>query len=212
MIAAATTGQCGRSAMKNLRKSKHFLLILLLLTPCTAAWADWELDSTGSRLHFVSIKNNNVAEVHSFANLVGFIGAAGKAEVTIELDSVQTLIDIRNERMREMLFETAKFPTATIHAQVDPDVLALAAEGGVLTAELPITLSLHGQEKSMTVPVVILGDDKRRLRVFSAQPVLINAADFGLTEGVAALQKVAGLNAIAAAVPVTLQLLFVPAK
>jgi polyisoprenoid-binding protein YceI len=198
--------------MNNLRQIKHLVLILLLLTPCTAAWADWELDSTGSKIHFVSIKNDTTAEVHSFASLVGYIGAAGKAEVTVDLDSVQTLIDIRNERMREMLFETVKFPSATIRAQVDPDVLAVAAEGGVLTAELPVTLSLHGQDKSLTVPVVIVGDSERRLRVFSAQPVLINAADFGLVEGVAALQKVAGLNSISTAVPVTLQLLFVPAK
>jgi polyisoprenoid-binding protein YceI len=198
--------------MNNLRNIKHLVLVLLLLTPCTAAWADWELDSTGSALHFVSIKNGGTAEVHSFATMVGYIGDAGKAEVTIDLDSVQTLIDIRDERMREMLFETVKFPSATISAQVDPDVLAVAAEGGVVTAELPVTLSLHGQSKSLTIPVVIVGEGERRLRVFSAQPVLINAADFGLVEGLAALQKVAGLQSIATAVPVTLQLLFVPAK
>lgn len=198
--------------MNNLRNFKQLVLILLLLTPCTAAWADWELDSAGSKLHFVSIKNGGTAEVHSFATMVGYLGDAGKAEVTIDLDSVQTLIDIRDERMREMLFETVKFPSATISAQVDPDVLAVAAEGGVLTAEVPVTLSLHGKEKSLTIPVVIVGEGERRLRVFSAQPLLINAADFGLAEGVAALQKVAGLQSIATAVPVTLQLLFVPAK
>jgi polyisoprenoid-binding protein YceI len=210
--AGAINGQYGRSAMHNLRKIKHLVLILLLLTPGTAAWADWELESTVSKIHFVSIKNGTTAEAHSFASLVGYIGAAGNAEITIELDSVQTLIAIRDERMREMLFETVKFPSATIRAQVDPDVLAVASEGGVLSAELPVTLSLHGQEKSLTIPVVIVGDEQRRLRVFSAQPVLINAADFGLVEGVAALQKVAGLDSISTAVPVTLQLLFVPAK
>lgn len=198
--------------MHNLRKIKHLALLLVLLVPCTAAWADWELDSTGSKIHFVSIKNDSIAEVHSFPSLVGYIGAAGNAEVTIELESVQTLIAIRDERMREMLFETAKFPSATIRAQVDPDVLAVAAEGGVVTAELPVTLSLHGKEQALTIPVVIVGEGDRRLRVFSAQPVLVNAADFGLVEGVAALQKVAGLKSISTAVPVTLQLLFVPAS
>lgn len=198
--------------MHNLQKIKHLALLLVLLVPCTAAWADWELDSTGSKIHFVSIKNDSIAELHSFSSLVGYIGAAGNAEVTIELDSVQTLIAIRDERMREMLFETAKFPSATIRAQVDPDVLAVAAEGGVVTAELPVTLSLHGKEQSLTIPVVIVGEGERRLRVFSAQPVLVNAADFGLVEGVAALQKVAGLKSISTAVPVTLQLLFVPAS
>lgn len=198
--------------MKHRRPFTHIVLSLLLLLPCLAAHADWELDSTGSSIHFVSIKNDSTAEVHNFGSLVGYIGDAGNAELTIDLGSVQTMIDIRNERMREMLFETVKFPSATIRAKVDPDVLAVAAEGGVLTAELPITLSLHGQEKALTVPVVIVGEGERRLRVFTAQPVLINAADFGLVDGIAALQKVAGLKSIATAVPVTLQLLFVPAK
>ena len=49
-------------------------------------------------------------------------------------------------------------------------------------------------------------------RVFTARPVLVNAADFGLESGVTALQQVAGLKAISSAVPVTLQLLFVQAK
>ena len=48
--------------------------------------------------------------------------------------------------------------------------------------------------------------------VTSELPDLINAADFGLAEGVAALQKVAGLQAISTAVPVTLQLQFVKVK
>lgn len=198
--------------MDNLQKIKQLVLILCLLAPCGAAWADWELDNTSSKLSFVSIKNDAVGEVHSFASLVGYIGVTGNAQLTIDLASVQTLIEIRDERMRELLFETVKFPTATVSAQVDPAVLAVAAEGGVVTADLPLTLSLHGQDKALTVPVVIVGEGQRRLRVFTAQPVLLNAGDFGLGEGVAALQKIAGLQAISTAVPVTLQLLFVPAK
>jgi polyisoprenoid-binding protein YceI len=185
---------------------------MLLLGSCTAVWADWELDNTESTINFVSIKNDSVGEVHRFASLVGFIGAAGNAQLTVDLDSVETMIDVRNQRMREMLFETVKFPAATITAQVDPAVLGLAAEGGIVTADLPITLSLHGQEKAMTVPVVILGDGDGSLRVFTARPVLISAADFGLGAGVEALQKVAGLQAISSAVPVTLQLQFMQVK
>lgn len=198
--------------MKTLKQIHHLALTLLLLAPCGAAWADWELDNAASSVNFVSVKNDLVGEVHGFGSLMGFISDAGKAEVTIDLGSVQTAIDIRNERMREMLFETVKFPTAVIHANVDPAVLAVAAKGGVVTSELSATLSLHGAEKTLTVPVAIVGEGGNRLRVFSTQPVLVNAADFGLDAGVAALQKVAGLNAISNAVPVTMHLLFVPAK
>jgi polyisoprenoid-binding protein YceI len=198
--------------MNNLRKIKHLVLVMLLLAPCGAAWAEWELDNTKSVVNFVSIKNDSVAEIHSFTSLVGYIGAAGDVQMTINLDSVETLVAIRNERMRELLFETVKFPSATITAQVEPALLAEAAKGGFVTAELPVTLSLHGKEKMLTIPVVVLGAGDGSLHVFTTHPVLINAADFSLEGGVTALQEIAGLRAISNAVPVTLQLSFVQAK
>ena len=198
--------------MNNLRKFKHLLLALLLLAPCGAAWAEWELDNTKSAVNFVSIKNDSVGEIHNFASLVGYIGVAGNVQLTINLDSVETLIAVRNERMRELLFETVTFPSAQLTAQVAPAVLAEAAKGGVVTAELPVTLSLHGKEKTLPISVVVVGEGDGSLRVFTARPVLINAADFGLESGVKALQDIAGLRAISNAVPVTVQLLFVQAK
>jgi len=91
-------------------------------------------------------------------------------------------------------------------------VLAEAAKGGVINAELPVALSLHGKVKTLTVSVLVVGEVNGNLRVFTARPVLVNVADFGLESGVTALQQVAGLKAISHAVPVTLQLLFVQAK
>jgi len=121
---------------------------------------------------------------------------------------VATLIDIRNQRMREMLFETATFPAATITGTIDPAVLAAVGEGGTVLTELPVTLSLHGVERSLTVPVAVVGEGEGRMQVFSQRPVIVNAADFGLDAGVAALQKVAGLQSISSAVPVTFHLVF----
>ena len=198
--------------MNSLRNIRHLLLTMVLMVSCSTAFAGWELDNDKSSVNFVSIKNDSVGEVHSFTSLVGFIGDDGEAQLTISLESVETLIDIRNDRMREMLFETVKFPTANVLAHVDPALLAVAAEGGVVTTELSLTLSLHGKEKPMTVPVVIVGEGDGYLRIFNGQPILVNAEDFDLAAGVAALQKVAGLDAISNAVPVTLQLFFVPAS
>ena len=197
--------------MVRINPLQRALLILLLLLPCGSAWAQWELDNSRSVVNFVTVKNASVGEIHSFSSLVGYIGAAGKVQLTISLDSVETLVPIRNERMRELLFETVQFPAATISAQLEPALLAAAAEGGVLTADVPITLTLHGQEKALSMPVIVVAEGDGRLRVFSARPVLVNAGDFGLEAGVAALQKIAGLQSINNAVPVTLHLLFVPA-
>lgn len=198
--------------MQQLLDLRRLVLTVCLLAACGMARADWELDNTNSTINFVSVKNDSVGEVHSFGSLVGFVGAEGNAQLTVDLESVQTLIEIRDQRMRELLFETVKFPVATVTAQLDASVLALAAEGGIVTTELPVTLSLHGKEKTLATSLVIVGVGGDRVVVFSAAPILINAADFDLTAGVAALQKVAGLQAISTAVPVTLQLQFVKVK
>ena len=192
-------------------KLNTLLVVFALLLPGSAALAQWELDNTRSTVNFVSIKNDSVAEIHSFSSLVGYIGRDGKVQLGIDLGSVETLVPIRNERMRELLFETVTFPSANISAQVDPTIIATVAQGGVVTTDLPVTLSLHGQQKSLTIPVVVVGEGDSRLRVLSSRPVLINAADFSLDGGITALREIAGLKSINTAVPVTLQLLFVPA-
>ena len=190
----------------------QLLFLFALLVPWSSASAQWELDNDNSSINFISIKNDAIGEMHSFESLVGFVGEDGSVQVGIDLDSVQTLIEIRNERMRKMLFETAKFPAANVTATVEPSLIAAAAEGGTVNADVTAFLSLHGVEGNVSIPVVVIGDGSGQLRVFTARPVLLNAADFGLEEGIKALREIAGLRAISNVVPVTMHLVFNPAK
>ena len=116
--------------MRHTLTTRGLLFLCVLLLPWASAHAQWELDAQRSSINFVSIKNDAIGELHSFGSLLGFISADGGVQVSVDLNSVQTLIDIRNERMRELLFETVKFPTATVTAQIEPALLAAAAEGG----------------------------------------------------------------------------------
>jgi len=174
----------------------------------TVSIAQWEIDNDSSAINFISIKNDLVAETHSFGSLVGYIGADGKVELAIDLDSVETMIPIRNERMRELLFETRQHPTANLSAQIDPGILQAAGKGSVINTVVQVGLSLHGQDALLEVPVVVVGDEDRSLRVISARPVVVNAGNFGLEGGVNALREIAGLKQISTAVPVTLNLVF----
>jgi polyisoprenoid-binding protein YceI len=162
-------------------------------------------------LNFVSVKNSSIAEVHSLPSLVGYISDGGHVQVTVNLDSVETFIPIRNERMRELLFNTARFPTATVSAEVDPAILAEAEKGGTVSTELPVKLSLHGMDQEIKVPLLVFSDGGT-LRVVSSRPVLLRATDFGLGAGIEALREVAGLAAISSSIPVTLNLQFQRAK
>lgn len=206
--------------MNTIRTAVLSFIALTLLATAAAASAQWELDSKQSSVSFISIKNGAIGESHSFSSVIGFIGEHGNVQLAIDLDSVETQIAVRNDRLREMLFETAKFPAAKIFARIDPEVLKKIVAGGVLTMQLPITLELHDKTQELSVEVLVVGEkgemdgegeDSERLRVVSTKPVLINAADFNLVPGIAALQKVAGLQSISTSVPVTLQLVFVPA-
>lgn len=181
-----------------------------MLACASPVFAQWTLDADGSDVEFISIKNAAVAESHHFGGISGSVAANGEATVQISLDSVETLIPIRNERMREMLFETADFPTLEIETTVDASVLKAAQGGGVVVTELPLAVTMHGQQKTLTAGVILVGTAGDGLLVATASPILVNAADFGLDAGIGLLREVAGLKSISAAVPVTFQLLFAP--
>ncbi len=171
------------------------------------ALAQWELDSAHSSLYFVSIKNDSIAETHHFDSLVGYVGQDGQVSLTIDLNSVNTSIEVRDGRMKEMLFDTANFPTASVVAAVDPAILAEVAKGATIATEVPVKLSLHGIDKELSVPVTIFSDGSS-MRVMTPHPVLVRADDYGLVDGINALREVAGLNAISTAVPVSFSLSF----
>jgi polyisoprenoid-binding protein YceI len=179
-----------------------------LVAASGSTWAQWQLDSEKSAVRFISIKNASVAETHSFGSMVGYVNADGAVQLMIDLASVETMIPIRNERMRELLFHTAEFPSARVTANVDPAVLDAVTGGGTVATELVLVLSLHGAERELTVPVLVIGEGDGRLQVLTPAPVLIRAEDFGLAGGVEALRKVAGLESISTAVPVTVHLVF----
>lgn len=178
---------------------------LLLMTQATLA--DWRLTSA-SKVGYVSIKNNAIAEHNVFSGVTGSLSKKGQLKIIIDLSTVETQVDIRNQRMRELFFEVTQYPQAVVTAELDVQELAQIDSGAPLEIVKPFTLSLHGVEATAEahLRVVAVGG---RAWVSTVRPVLISAADFGLEGGVSALQKIAGLEAIAAVVPVSIDLKFV---
>jgi polyisoprenoid-binding protein YceI len=197
--------------MKYTSVIKNVITALILSGLASTALAQWVLDPSHSKLEFISTKNISIAETHTFGDLTGSIKADGTVTVSIDLDSVETLIAIRNERVREMLFETADFPRANVSAQFDPAQLSKLGSGDVLRADIPISVSLHGLQKSLTVAVVLVGTSEGGILAVTSHPIVIDAGDFGLGAGVKLLQQVAGLTSISTAVPVFFQLSFTAA-
>lgn len=179
-----------------------------LLVSATNVWSQWALDSDESSINFQSTKNGGITETHGFSSVSGYISIDGEVQLNIELASVETSIPIRNQRMRELLFKTTQFPTATASASIDSKTLAAtAAEGIIVTTEVSMTLQLHGLAQELLVPVRVFRDGVN-LRVLTPSPVIVDATDFNLGDGVEALRAIAGLASISTDIPVTVNLLF----
>ena len=167
-----------------------------------------EVDSSQSKVNVVSTKvladgTASVAEIFTFDSLEGSVGEDGTASVTIDLAAIKTGIDIRNERMGEYLFETDRYPEATITAQI-PDA---ALSTGSQTLDLELNVDMHGKQMMYTVPVMVASDESS-VMVTSEEPLLVDAASFDLQGGLGKLGELAGLLHIPATVPVTFSLTF----
>ncbi|VVO79030.1 YceI family protein [Pseudomonas fluorescens] len=185
------------------------MFMFLLLTGVTlSAHADWYLDGESSRLSFISTKNANISEVQRFLVLHGKVDANGLAEVEVELESVNSGIPLRDERMRKELFEIQTFPEALITAQIDLRPINDLAPGAQLELRLPLTVNLHGKQHAYNAELLATRLDDRRFQVVTLQPLVINAEDFDLAPGLEALRKIAGLSVISLSVPVSAVLIF----
>ncbi len=181
----------------------NMLIPVFMLLLSSGAHADMSLDPSQSTLSFVSIKKGRVGEVHTFSDISGSLSDDGKLTIRIALDSVQTNIDIRNIRMREMLFETGMFPVAELSAHIADSV----QDGQITVIDSEATLSLHGAEKTVKIKALATRVGEQ-LFVTSAQPVIVNAGDFGLVGGIEALRLIANLSSIPISVPVSFSLVF----
>lgn len=187
-------------------KIKQWMFLALLVSGPTAA--DWTLDPAASYLGFGSVKNDLIAENHSFGTLTGAVTSQGNAVVTIDLTSVETNIPIRNERIMQMLFHTDKFPLATVATSLNPQQFVALAVGGHVFQDLDVTINLHGNTLEKTIPVKVVRSGEGSYDVSSTGPIFIHASQFALSDGVEALRKIAGLVSIDLMVPVTVDLRF----
>ncbi|MFL9609884.1 YceI family protein [Methylobacillus sp. Pita2] len=171
------------------------------------AVADWALNNEASVLNFVSVKKNTIGETHRFNQLAGTISQDGAFKATIKLASVNTNIPIRDERMKTMLFDLANFPQADITGNTVNAFKAPAAGEAKIEA-VKLQLAINGKNIPLEARLRVVGLGKQGLLVSTIEPLLLDAAALGYTEGVDKLREVAQLPSISTVVPVTFSLVF----
>jgi len=170
--------------------------------------SEWSVDSAASELSYVSIKAGEIAEANTFESLTGAITAEGAATIEIDLASVSTGVDIRDERMRDIFFGVANNPSATVTAQIDPAAFEALGVGESTDSTLDGTLSLAGVEAPFQAEVSVTRAGPDRVIAVTDKPVIIDAGRFELTDELAQLQELAGLPSITPAVPVSFSIAF----
>src|SRR5690606_11347395 len=147
-------------------------------------------------LYYVTSKASAVSEVNHFASLSGGIDAQGKATLDIDLASVSTGIEIRDQRMREIVFQTGQHAQAQASLQVDVAALAALPVGGSVNGSDETTLNLHGMSQTFTAELQVIKLDDNSIQVQTTRPLLVAAGSYGLAEAVEQLREIAGLPAI----------------
>jgi hypothetical protein len=187
---------------------KYFVFLALT---CFSLFAhsEWVVDTKNSHVGFASVKNKTIAENHRLSGLSGSVGSDGEALVSIDLATVETLVPIRNERIREILFDVANFPSATIKTKLDMGQINSISSGETEGLRIPLSIGLKSIKISKSVMVNVVRSGENIYDVASADPIMIRASDFSLLDGVKTLKEMAGLQSIEPVVPVTFNLRFV---
>lgn len=192
--------------MKMIRQQ---LVNAAVLATCTlvslTSLAEWQLKDP-SEVTFVSAKNSHLLETHRFKKIAGSVSDDGQASIKIDLSSIDSRIPVRDQRMREHLFEVNEFASAEIRAQIPAEVMQGIKKGELQSIDLKAVLNLHGNEEALSIPVVIVPAKDGSVIISNLKPVLLHADDFALTQGIRLLQEIAKLKVISEVVPVNFTL------
>ena len=170
--------------------------------------ANWYLNPAQSGINYTTIKGGGTAENNYFTRIDGTVSPQGAAEISITLDSLVTNIDTRDSRMKEFVFDTPKFPVASIKTTIDMQGLSGLRKGGQKAYEANIDVSLKYITASFAAQTLVTRLGPNKVLVSSAAPIYVHADDFGLQAGVDKLQELAKLSSITPVVPVSFSLMF----
>ena len=138
------------------------------------------------------------------------------ARLSIDVDSLDTGIPIRNERVRNLFFETSGVGWDTAELAIPslgPDLVAtLKAKRHVEQATLAGSLKVHGKTAKVTLVVDATYAEDGRLSVKTSAPAEVHISDFGLNDNLRRLSSVCMHDSIDDLVKVEVSLEFAPPK
>jgi len=186
------------------------VILALFLAALGGAQAQqqWVLNGGASHFYMQTSKANSITEIQQFTGLTGTIDGNGNADVKIDLTSIASGIDVRDVRMRFLLFETYKFPNAEVTAKIDMTKLQDLTSHIRDTYPLHFTVAMHGVTKDFDADVNVTRLSDKSVSVATAKPIVVKTDDFGLTAGLAKLMDAINGTPIVSAASFTFDLMF----
>jgi polyisoprenoid-binding protein YceI len=186
-------------------------LIAIAASTSLIASAGWEVQTPASSVQFVTTKAGlagvgGISEVQKFTQFSGALSNAGRLEFNVALASVQTGIEIRDERLKTMLFKIVDTPRATFNADINASAIDALGVGQSSDLDVNGQFTLGGQTKPMTAALRVTRLSATQLQVVTREPLIVNANDYGMKAGVEALREIMGLNFLASVAPISLNL------
>ncbi len=162
-----------------------------------------------SRISFVGIKNNAIAVPGSFVGLRGGLDVeARRAWVEVPIDLLSTGNEERDQNIRVHYFNVRDFTLVRFSVEGVTGAEELPPVGRSVEVIAKGVLEIHGGRVPLELPVRVTREGPQRLRVQNSQPFVLTAEQLGLAQQHTILKAVCGHQALSAAVPVDLDLVF----
>ncbi|MBT5072184.1 MAG: YceI family protein [Kordiimonadaceae bacterium] len=185
-----------------------FIMFATTTVFSSSALADWTLDSANSNISYGTVKNDAIGESNTFKNISGTISDNGHINIDIDLSSVDTLIEVRDGRMRDIVFKVAENIAAKLSGDMSLQDHNDQAVGTSRVIEATIGLELVGEKLEHDVMLVVTRLAENKVMVTPHGVIFIDADDYELAGAIETLRELAGLDTIATVVPMSFYLTF----
>jgi len=174
----------------------------------SSALADWTLDPGNSNLSYGTIKNGMIGESNSFKTISGSIDDSGHINIDIDLASVDTQLELRDERMRDIVFKVAGNPSAKLTGDMSLQAHDDQEVGTSMVIEATISVEMVGEKVDHDVMLVVTRLAENKVMVAPHGVIFIDADDYELLDALEELRVLAGLDTIESVVPMSFYLTF----
>ena len=175
----------------------------------SAAYADWILDAENSNISYGTVKNDMIGENNTFKTISGHLNNDGQIDIEIDLSSIDTLIEIRDGRMRDIVFKVSENATAKLSGQMDLKAYDNQEIGTSRIIETTVSLELVGQKLEHDVKLLVTRLAKNKVMVTPHGVMFIDADDYDLVDAIEILRNLAGLDSIASVISMGFYLTFI---